>query len=458
MMRKLYWTIAVVVVVGIASLVLIFSTLEVNNAQNWQIRQKVFAAEGEELVIINKGGWYFKWFGRVWTYPRYAQATYSDDPSEGRKAKESIRATFNDGGTAKVSTYVKFSTPTTVEQRKEFHRQFHGDIEGAITAVKAHMNNCLKAAAPLMSSSENQSARKAEFAQIIEAMLRDGLYKMRKVERQLKDRFDETGQPVTVWATEVLYNEDGTPQIAQSSPLQRYGITIEQFSVKETDYDPETLKQFAAKKKAFLAAEQSKAQREEQVQKRLMTIEQKLAEKAEIEGEAEKVKAKATIEAEMKVAVEQQVKLEAETRANKLLEVAKIEKMEAETRANKDLEVAKIQAAAALERKKAVVADAEAKQKAIELSGEITNLEAYVIDAEVAKAEKVANAIAQIRVPSIMMSGAGTGVEGEAGSGNMMNNVFALYILEQLGHLNLTKSGIRDVTRQRLEGIKGSNQ
>jgi hypothetical protein len=442
-------TLGIVAVVGFIIVGVLFSTIEVNYAQNWQIYQHV----GGKVDVIDEPGWYLKLFGKVWTYPRYMEAQYNDDPDVGRKEKESVRATFNDGGTADISTYVKFATPTTEEERKEFHRQFSGNIENARTSVKAHLNQCIKAASPLMSSSENQSARKAEYAQICESMLRDGLFKMKRVERELKDRFDEEGKPITVEATEILLDEDGVPQIKRASPLSGYGIEIMQFSVTATDYDAETRKQFAAKKEAFLYAEQAKAERERQVQERLKTIEQKLAEKAEIEGEAEKEKAKQTIEAEMRVAVEQQQKLEEETRANKLLEVAKIEKMEAETRANKDLEVAKIQANAALERKKAVIADAEAKQKAIELSGEITNLEQYLIDAEVTKAEKVANAIAQIKVPSVMISGAG-GVGGEGvGGHNMMENILAILLLDRADMLNFTKSGM-GVSRDRLASIK----
>jgi regulator of protease activity HflC (stomatin/prohibitin superfamily) len=443
-------TLGIVAVVGLIIVGVLFSTIEVNYAQNWQIYQHV----GGKVDVIDEPGWYLKLFGKVWTYPRYMEAQYNDDPDVGRKAKESVRATFNDGGTADISTYVKFATPTTEEERKEFHRQFSGNIENARTSVKAHLNQCIKAASPLMSSSENQSARKAEYAQICESMLRDGLYKMRKVEKELKDRYDEQGKPVTVWATEILLDESGVPQIERESPLSGYGIGIMQFSVTATDYDGETRKQFAAKKEAFLYAEQAKAERERQVQERLKTIEQKLAEKAEIEGEAEKEKAKQTIEAEMRVAVEQQQKLEEETRANKLLEVAKIEKMEAETRANKDLEVAKIQANAALERKKAVIAEAEAKQKAIELSGEITNLEAYIIDAEVSKAEKVAQAIAKINVPRVMISGAG-GIGGEGGAGgmNMMENILALLLLDKGDFINLTGSGV-EVSQERLAHIK----
>jgi hypothetical protein len=447
-------TLGIVAVVGIVVVGVLFSTIEVNYAQNWQIYQHV----GGKVDVIDSPGWYLKLFGKVWTYPRYVEATYNDEVGEGRKQKEAVRATFNDGGTAEISTYVKYATPTAEEQRKEFHRQFSGNIENSRTSVKAHLNQCIKAASPLMSSSENQSARKAEYAQIIESMLRNGLYKMRKVEKELKDRYDEHGKAVTVWATEVLLNNEGIAQIERQSPLKGYGIEIMQFSVTGTEYDPETRKQFAAKKQAFLYAEQAKAEREQQVQERLKMVEQKLAEKAEIEGEAEKEKAKLTIAAEMRVAVERQQKLEEGTRANKMLEVAKIEKMEAETRASKDLEVARIQASAALERKKAMIAEAEGKQKAIELSGEITNLEAYIIDAEVSKAEKVAQAIAKINVPRVMISGAG-GIGGEGGAGgmNMMENILALLLLDKGDFINLTESGV-EVSQERLAHIKNPSK
>jgi len=130
-------------------------------------------------------------------------------------------------------------------------------------AVKAHATNCLKAIAPLMSGSEHQSARKAEFANIVERQLVKGLYEMKKVEKELKDRTDSEDKPITVFATEIVLNSDNIPVIAQQSPLvDKFKMTIEQFSVTSSDYDLETLQQFAEKKKAFLAAEKSKAERE----------------------------------------------------------------------------------------------------------------------------------------------------------------------------------------------------
>ena len=52
-------------------------------------------------------------------------------------------------------------TPTVEKKRREFHRQFSGNEENAINSVKAHMINCIKASAPLMSASEKAAVKKA---------------------------------------------------------------------------------------------------------------------------------------------------------------------------------------------------------------------------------------------------------------------------------------------------------
>lgn len=424
---------------GVASVFLIVflialgSTVEKNDAQNWQIWQHVSG----KVDVVSTPGWYLKWFGKVWTYPKYVEATYNDIAGDGRKTKESVRATFNDGGTAQISTYVKFQTPVTAEARIKFHELFAGDIQNAINAVKAHAINCIKATAPLMSASENQSARKAEFAQTVEKMLKHGLYEMREVEKELKDRFDEKGNAITVMATEIIRDAKGQPVISEMSPLKKYSIEILQFSVTDIDYDPETRKQFAAKKESYLAAEKSKAQREQEVQQRLMVIEKGLREKAEATAIANVAKAKAVIAAELKAEVALQVKIAAETKASQFLAVAEIEKQEALTKASKQFEVASILALAALEDKKAVIAMAEGKQQAIELSGAITELELALINAEVEKVEKASMYLAQINVPGVVIigqggTGAGTNDASAKGMG-LTGHLINLAIMERLG-------------------------
>ena len=75
---------------------------------------------------------------------------------------------------------------------------------------------------------------------------------------------------------------------------------VMQFSITLIEYDPATLAQFAAKKQSFLNAEKSKAQRQEEVQRRLMIEEQGLRQIAEIQAAENQKKERAVIEASQK--------------------------------------------------------------------------------------------------------------------------------------------------------------
>lgn len=414
----------------------------INNGQNWVYLQHL----GGQVVIVDEPGVYWKWFGRDWVYPRYIEFRYNDDPSDGEKEIESIGVTYNDGGTAQVSTYIRLATPATKDERIAFHQQFGGLMDNIKASTKSYMIDCLKSTAPLMSSSENQSARKAEFKQVVEGQLKDGTYKMRKETVKLKDETDITGQEITIFKTEIVTDADGMPIIVGPSPIATdFGMTVVQFSVTGTAYDTETRKQFAAKKASFLLTEQAKADREKETQNRLMIIERGLREKAEAEATANVEKAKAVIAAEQKAEVALQTKIEAETKAEQLLSVAEITKKEKLTLASMGLEVAEIKAQEADAQKRAKILEAEGMKQAIELSGAITEIEQAMIDAEVAKAEAVANALAKIKVPSTMFIGGGAG---QAGSGGLMENLINMKLMVDTGILDKTDVNASEVARE----------
>jgi hypothetical protein len=282
--------IALFLVVGAG--VLVKSAMGICDAQEWIYVQPIF---GETFIQDNPGP-YWKGFAKTWAYPKHMEFMYNDNPNEGDAADERIRTTYNDGGTAQHCVFIRVGSAITEPERKQWHEHFGGDLDAIKSAVRAHATNCLKSTAPLMSGSEHQSSRKAEFANTVERQLTAGLYVMREVEKELKDRTDENGDPITVAATEIVLDEQGVPMVAQISPLSdKYNMVIEQFSIEGSDYDPETLQQFAAKKKAFLAAEESKALRESEVQERLMIEEKGKREKAEAEAAANVLMATAVI-------------------------------------------------------------------------------------------------------------------------------------------------------------------
>lgn len=391
-----------------------------NVEQEWQVVQQW----GGDLRVIETGGPYLKWFAPTWTYPRTTTSYFSADVKEGGEEDDSIRITFNDGGTADISVAVRWTTAVGTKQRQNFHVDMSSDIAFAESALRSYLINVLKNTAPMMSASEHQSARKSEFDRLVNDQLVFGTYETRKVERTLKDQYDEDGNPITVFATEVVLDESGKPKIAKTNPLAQYGIIIQQFNITSTDYDPRTRQQFEAKKESYLRAEQSKAEREEMVQERLMIVERGLRDRADIEAEALKEKARAVIAAEREKEV-------AETQAQQQLEVERLEKERAETAAARQLEVARLERQSAEENAAARMLLADAKKYELEQAGGLSEELAAILDANIRIAEVTSSNLSRIAVPSqVFLMGGGSG---EGGDGtDLSETMFSLRMWQDI--------------------------
>lgn len=428
MTKKQLATGAAFVAAAIVGIVVLFGGFGHNDDQNWQVKQSVTG----NVTIINSPGYYVKLFADVWTWPKSHQVHYSAHEEEGGVKDRSIRVTFNDSGTAQISTLVRFRLPTTTDKRRLLHQEFNGSIDDVAQAVRAHLINCVKAAGPLMSSSEHQSSRKAEFTSLVQEMLTKGLYRMRRIERTLPDQVDENGRPIVVLATEIITDNEGVPLVAERSPLSEYGLFVTQFSVTGTEYDQQTLEQFAAKKASFLATELGKAKVAEETQQRLMVIEKGRRELAEIEAEANKVKMKATVEAQQKVDVAELEKEQSVVEALKLVEVAQQKKAEEQVL----LEIAELKKQQAVEEAEAIKTLAAAEEEKISKAGAITEKERVLAEIAKDRDAQVAEALSKVHVPSVMFNGSDKGGEGTASNNeNLMN----LLLLRGLGILDTEK-------------------
>jgi MarR-like DNA-binding transcriptional regulator SgrR of sgrS sRNA len=229
-----------------------------------------------------------------------------------------------------------------------------------------------------------------------------------------------------VLATEIVRDAQGKPIIVQDSPLNRYGIKIIQFSVTETEYDQQTLQQFAAKKQSYLAAEQAKAQRQEEQQQRLMIIEKGLRQVAETEAASNLIKKKATVEADKEREVAIINKAKAVTQAQQKVEVAEQERQEAETRKA----IAAIKAETADLEKKATVLAAEARAKQIEIGGGLSERDKVLAQIKADRDAKVAAALSTVKTPTVVIVG---GKDGQGG--DLTSNLMNLMLLKSTGVL-----------------------
>ncbi len=382
-----------------------------NNDQSWLVIQYPWG----HVKVIDTAGWFFKAGSSHWSYPRNWQVEYDKDYS--------FTVVFNDGGSAVMNAMVRFSSPVTVEGKRNFHRLFGGNEEAVESAVWAHLSDSMKSSGPVMSASEHQSSRRGEFTSLVQDQLQKGLFEMKRISKTLQDQYDDKGKPITVYATEVVFDQNGSSQkIARTSPLTDFGIVITQFSITDVTYDTQTQRQFAQKKESFLSAEGSKAQREKEVQERLMVEERGRREKAESESVALRKKAEEVINA-------QRIKEVAELKAQMELSIAKLSKEEAETRALQHLECAKFDKMRAQEEAEARIILASAQDKALKLGGAISERDRVLAEIECNKCVGIAAELAKVNVPQFIITGS------EGGSGDLNGSLMNMLLLKQLGVL-----------------------
>jgi len=214
------------------------------------------------------------------------------------------------------------------------------------------------------------------------------------------------------------------------------------FLDNQIEYDAATLSQFAAKKESYLNAEKSKAQRQEEVQSRLMIQEKGRRQVAEIQAEENQKKERALIQASQAEEVAEIAKRQAVIAAEQKVEVAAQLKQEAENLR----QIAEIEAQTAELRKKATVSAAEAKQQVIEIAGGITEKERVLAEIKADRDAKVAAALATVKTPSIVIVGGN-----EGSGGGLMENLINMALLKATGIMDTTK-----VNGKTLVGQSGS--
>jgi len=408
---------------GVVSLIAIPFFMGNNTDQNWLIIQYPWG----HVRVIDTAGWYLKVGTSYWSYPRNWQVEYDKEFS--------FKVVFNDGGSAIMTAMVRFSSPVTVDGKRKFHQLFGGNEDAVESAVWAHLSDAMKSSGPVMSASEHQSSRRGEFTALVQDQMQKGLFEMKRVSRVLQDQFDDKGKAITVYATEVVFDDEtGQQKVARPSPLTDFGIVITQFSITDVTYDDQTQRQFAQKKEAFLSAEGSKAQREKEVQERLMVEERGRREKAESESIALRKKAEEVINAQREKEVAelkaQKEKNIAEIKAEMELSVSRLNKEQAETHALQELECAKLAKQRAQEEAESQVILAAAREKALRLGGAISERDLVLAQIERDKSVGVAEMLSKINVPQFIITGSADG-QGTDINSSMIN----MLLMRQLGVL-----------------------
>lgn len=299
-------------------------TLHVNDVQNLQVIQSI---DGD-IMVRRDGGWYSMICPRIWTYPKASVEICNE------KDKDAIRMQFSNKTTASLACQIGYRIDSTNDEEVI---KLHQLVEGSDDKIWRIVQTSLQTAAQRIASQYTPS--------------------------ESVEKFDEFSSKIS---KAIIHDPD----------LLAKGIDVVSFTCAGLpEYDPETKAQFAKQKEADLAKRLAAAEKEKLEAEILKTEANYKRELAEFRGKAEAETAKMTTEAE-------RTKKLAEIAAQQKVEVEKLEKEQMLVKASKELEVAEITKQTEAKQLEIIkiradqkVADAQAKQKEIELSGAITEQE-----------------------------------------------------------------------------------
>lgn len=254
------FALTILVVVAVLLSPLIFET---NDSGYIKVLQKPVTGA---MKVFSTPGMFVQGFGDVYTYKASDILYFSKHENEGRSSDESIEVRFNDGATAKVTGNIRVDLPADPEKILEIHKRFRSYDSLIKDTVRQNLAEATILTAALMTAEDSYTTKRAEFAQMVDDQLRNGIYMTESETRTIKD--PKTGETVNK-AFVVIQKDDKGNLERKSSVLAQYGIKVSQAIIKEIDYEKTVADQIAAKQAALMQVVSAKANAEKAIQDRL---------------------------------------------------------------------------------------------------------------------------------------------------------------------------------------------
>lgn len=387
-------TIIGIVTVGIAILlVLICRSMfeDADKSKNYVCQMPITG----EYRVWTEGGLQMQMFGNVESYSKTSQVEFSglEKNEQGYIAigeNPAAALTFNDKGRGMIVGSFRVVLPTDKQNMEKIQRDFGSEKALINNLVRPTLYKVVTACGPLMSSLESVSETRTDLIDYITDQLNNGVYKTRAVKTEVINEI--TGETELCTSAERI--EDASAPLGykrqEVSPFSQYGISCGLVSITDIKYDAATQDQIDAQKAANLAVITSKTKSIEAMQKTIQIAE---------EGKAAAEKAR----------WEQEQK--------KIVEV---------TKAEQEREVARLAAEKAEFDKKKIIAEGEAEAAAnrAKVAAGLTPQEAAEWKYKTDKA--VAEAFAQVKLPTIVMGG------GNGSNGGDLGNTVGMTMLWQM--------------------------
>jgi hypothetical protein len=323
-------------------------------------------------------GYKWQWFGKTTTYYKTNQLWFGADDEKNNQLGNPIPVIFNDASNGLIYGSLRVKLPTETMYLARIQTDYNGMDRLMQDLVRPTVTKVIYASGPLMSAFESYAEKKNDLIEYITDQLNNGVYKT--TVKQVETIDPITGEKKTVKLASLIPDENapGGFRRSESSPFAYYGITIGaneggQVSISKIDYEEKVKKQIAQQQEANMMVQTSKAKTLAAQQEAIRAEEAGKAAAMEAKWEQEKVKA---------VAV---------------------------TKAEQEYEVARLAALKAKEEAKRIEAEGMAKAAANRalVSAGLTPIERANIEKETKIG--VAQALSQIKLPTIVMAGGSHG-------------------------------------------------
>ena len=361
------------------------------DVKNEQIVVNQFPITGEMAYWTEPG---LKWqgFGRTTKYYKTQQFWFGGKDVDGESHGTPIKVIFNDASVGYIYGSLRVILPTDQAHLQLIQTAYTGMDRLMNDLVAQNVVKVIYASGPLMSAFESYAEKKNDMVAYITDQLTNGVYKTTVREVESVDSF--TGETKMVKVASLVADDNAPNGYVRSekSPFTSYGVVIDQVSITEITYDEKVNQQIQTQQQANMSIQTKKAE---------ALAAQQDAIKAEAEGKAAAAKAK--------------------------WEQEKIKATEV-TKAEQEREVARLAAEKAEFDKKKIIAEGEAEAAAnrAKVAAGLTPQEKAEWDYKTKVG--VAEAIAQIELPKIVM----TGGSGGSSAMEMMELKFANELVDKL--------------------------
>ena len=281
----------------LATLICLPQLVENLDAKNIMVIQSV----GGDLNTFTEPGWKTQAFGKVTTYQRRDQFSFSSVKDQGKAVDESISTRFNDGGHGNISGTVNWQMPLKHEQIVALHKEFGSTAAIEQQLIRPAMQKVIYNVGPTMSSTESSAEKRPEIPKYIDDQLVNGPYLTKTVTVTQKDPI--TGADKQVAVVQIAMNEKGQPMRESKSQISEYGIILQPVSINEIRYDQIVEDQIKQRQQSTTGVQISIANAKKAEQDAITTEQQGKATAAKAKWEQETLNAKEIAFAEKAVAV-----------------------------------------------------------------------------------------------------------------------------------------------------------